>query len=103
MLGKGVTNDSNTDAQGITYDSKADGQEIPLAIEPAEEEQDKEDMTLSFPAAGKTTNEDDVQNTGMVTVNAGGQLADVQNRGTVGMNVEFEGEATGVDELDQVI
>ncbi|CAI5970316.1 unnamed protein product [Closterium sp. NIES-65] len=83
--------------------SKPDAQEI-LLIEPAEEEQDKGDMTLSFPAAVKTIKEQDgVQNMGMVVMQAGGgQLTEIQYKGIGETSQEFEGEATGVDELDQV-
>ncbi|CAI5968367.1 unnamed protein product [Closterium sp. NIES-64] len=83
--------------------SKPDAQEI-LLIEPAEEEQDKGDMTLSFPAAVKTIKEQDgVQNMGMVVMQAGGgQLKEIQYKGIGETSQEFEGETTGVDELDQV-
>ncbi|CAI5458007.1 unnamed protein product [Closterium sp. Yama58-4] len=95
--------DSTSLNKDVTYGSKPDAQEI-LLIEPAEEKQDKGDMTLSFPAAGKMMKErDDVQNMGMVAMLAGGgQLMGIQNKEIGDMSPEFEGEASGVDELDQV-
>ncbi|CAI7865445.1 unnamed protein product [Closterium sp. NIES-53] len=93
LLSKDVANGSEVDAQEI------------ILIQTAEEKQDKGDMTLSFPAAEKTTREqDDVQNMGMVALQAGGggQLTEIHNKGIGDMSMDFEGEATGVDELDQV-
>ncbi|CAI5509544.1 unnamed protein product, partial [Closterium sp. Naga37s-1] len=90
-------------SKDVANGSEADSQEM-LLIEPAEEKQDKGDMTLSFRAAEKTTREqDDVQNMGMVALQAGsgGQLTEIHNNGIGDMSMEFEGEATGVDELDQ--
>ncbi|CAI5478301.1 unnamed protein product [Closterium sp. Yama58-4] len=90
-------------SKDVTDVSKPDAQEI-LLIEPAEEKQDNGDMTLSFSAAEiAAKGQDDVQNMGMVVMQAGSrQLTEIQNKGIGELSKEFEGEATGVDELDQV-